>query len=100
MITEKLKNTNFSDKENRNEFFEIIQKITKELPIIINAKTGKGIELVKEALIRKMPKDFETRSITGDFVKESVYTSLFDFPVLKVELHVRLKPSHKLQLFS
>ena len=52
-------------------FLETIKKVTKETPILINAKTGKGMDAVKEALVRKMPNDFELSSITGDLVTES-----------------------------
>lgn len=48
-----------------------IQKMTKEEPIFVNAKTGDGLKELKEALIRKTPEDFETGFITGDLVKES-----------------------------
>lgn len=50
---------------------EAIKKVTKEEPVTINAKTGDGIDKVKEALARKIPEDFEARSITGDLVEES-----------------------------
>ncbi len=50
---------------------ETITRLTKETPLYMNAKTGEGMDAVKEALIRKCPEDFEMSSITGDFVKES-----------------------------
>lgn len=59
------------DNRGENEFVEAIKKMTKEAPLVINAKTGEGMEHVKEALVRKMPKDFELSSITGDLVTES-----------------------------
>lgn len=52
-------------------FLEQIRAQTNELPIVINNKTKEGIEAIKEALVRKMPKDFELPFITGDLVKES-----------------------------
>lgn len=52
-------------------FVEAIRRVTKEEPLVINAKTGEGLDKVKEALARKMPEDFAARSITGDLVKES-----------------------------
>ena len=48
-----------------------IREAIKEDPIMISAKTGEGLELVKEALARKMPEDFAARFITGDLVGES-----------------------------
>ena len=60
-----------NNEESKHKFFEIVKKLTKEIPILINAKTGRGMEAVKEALVRKMPNDFELSSITGDLVTES-----------------------------
>lgn len=48
-----------------------IREAIKEDPIMISAKTGEGLEQVKEALARKMPEDFAARFITGDLVSES-----------------------------
>lgn len=50
---------------------EKITKIIKESPVCINAQTGAGMHLVKEALVRKMPESFELPFITGDLVGES-----------------------------
>lgn len=49
---------------------EQIVEFAKEKPIVVNAKTGKGMDLVKEALVRKMPENFELPFITGDLVGE------------------------------
>ena len=48
-----------------------IEKQTGEKPIAIDVKSGKGIDEVKNALIRKLPEDFAARTITGDFVNAS-----------------------------
>lgn len=48
-----------------------IMGVTKEKPLLLSAKTGEGLEQVKEALARKMPEDFAARFITGDLVTES-----------------------------
>lgn len=48
-----------------------IEKQIKELPILVNVKTGQGMEQVKEALIRKIPEDHGVHSITGNLVSES-----------------------------
>ena len=50
---------------------ETIKKALKEEPLFISAKTGEGLDKVKEALARKIPEDFAARSITGDLVAES-----------------------------
>ncbi|MBQ8518409.1 MAG: [Agathobacter sp.] len=50
-----------------------VKEIENELkvsPIIINAKSGEGMEAVKESLVRKMPENFELPFITGDLVGE------------------------------
>ena len=47
-----------------------IEEHLKDTPICINAKTGEGIENVKESLVRKMPEGFELPFITGDLVGE------------------------------
>lgn len=47
-----------------------IREAIKEEPILISAKTGEGLDKVKEALARKIPEDFASRFITGDLVKE------------------------------
>lgn len=67
----------YSDKkaESSMKFYEEqlrkeIYKLTKEAPIFVNAKTGEGMDVVKEALVRKMPENFELPFITGDLVKE------------------------------
>ena len=59
------------DKEAAEHLAAKIKEITKEDPLLISAKTGEGLEKVKEALVRKMPEDFAARFITGDLVTES-----------------------------
>ena len=49
---------------------EKIRTAIKEEPLFISAKTGEGLDKVKEALARKLPEDFAARSITGDLVTE------------------------------
>lgn len=62
-------------KNNTTEINEALLKsikvFTKTEPIYINAKTGNGMNLVKEALVRNMPENFELPYITGDLVGES-----------------------------
>lgn len=47
-----------------------IKTFAKETPILMDAKTGEGMDLVKEALVRNMPENFELPYITGDLVSE------------------------------
>lgn len=49
---------------------EVIREKIKEEPLLISAKTGEGLDKVKEVLARKIPEDFAARFITGDLVKE------------------------------
>lgn len=50
----------------RNKIYEAL----KEEPIKISAISKIGIEKIREEIIRKIPEDFETRSITGNLVGE------------------------------
>ena len=59
------------DKEATEHLLAQIKEAIKEEPLLINAKSGEGLEAVKEALARKMPEDFAARFITGDLVTES-----------------------------
>lgn len=47
-----------------------IQRITKEEPLIISNKTKNLTEKFKDMLIRLIPEDFGSRSITGDLVSD------------------------------
>ena len=47
-----------------------IRKVIKEEPLFISAKTGEGLDKVKEALARKIPEDCASRFITGDLVED------------------------------
>lgn len=51
--------------------FHTVASIFEEKLVRICAKTGEGMDDVKEALARKMPKDFELPLITGDLVHTS-----------------------------
>ena len=63
-------NVDAENSQVKNNLIEEIKKITKEEPVIINAKSGEGIDSLKEALVRKTPEDFETGFITGNLIKE------------------------------
>lgn len=61
---------NKSDIKDVSEMKKKIFDETSETAISVSAKTGYGIESVKEALIRKLPEDFGSLTITGNLVKE------------------------------
>lgn len=61
---------NKTDVTTNETLVEAIKEATKEEPLFISAKTGAGLDKVKEALARKLPEDFAARSITGDLVAE------------------------------
>lgn len=48
----------------------LLEKETGELPICICAKSGGGMEQVREALARKLPENYGDRFITGELVDE------------------------------
>ncbi len=39
-------------------------------PVIVNAKTGEGIPVLRQAMIRALPSDYEAQSITGGLAKQ------------------------------
>ena len=61
---------NKTDVTTNEALIATIKEATKEEPLFISAKTGAGLDKVKEALARKLPEDFAARSITGDLVTE------------------------------
>lgn len=56
--------------ENTKTIAAAIEAETKTQPLFISAKTGEGIEKVKEALARLIPENYGSRLITGDIVGE------------------------------
>ncbi len=48
-----------------------IEEKTKFKPILVSAKTGEGIGKLLDEILRVIPEDFETPSITGNLVKEN-----------------------------
>lgn len=48
----------------------LIEKLSNEKPICVSAKNKNGMEKIREAIIRKMPEDFTTRTITGNLCSE------------------------------
>ena len=52
------------------EIEKAVKKNTDTEPILVSAKTKEGIPLLIEALIKKVPDDFEMESITRDLIHE------------------------------
>ena len=65
MVINKIDQISNTDKI-RNKIYEAM----KEEPIKISAISKLGIEKIREEIIRKIPEDFEAKSITGDLVGE------------------------------
>lgn len=57
------------DREERAALAEKIQKETGESICYVSAKTGEGIDQLKERLARKIPEGFGERTITGELAK-------------------------------
>lgn len=64
-------NETSTQEEITEELKEMIESITHEAPIVLNAKQSEGLQAFKEALIRNTPENFEMGFITGALVKES-----------------------------
>ena len=53
-----------------DELISYIKEKTGKLALAVSAKTGAGIDAVREALARLVPENYGERLITGDFVTE------------------------------
>lgn len=63
---------NKSDAMTNSEVEELVSKLTSafgENPVVVSAKNKTGLDLLKEALIRNIPEDYEAQSITGGLVE-------------------------------
>ena len=49
---------------------DAIERLCGTRPLLVSAKTGQGIALVRQALINALPDDFGQRSITNDLVQD------------------------------
>lgn len=56
--------------EEQNAFASRIEKELKVKPVLVSALEKKGIEELKEAIIRLIPEEFGEQTITGDLVSE------------------------------
>ncbi len=57
-------------KEDAQQIAMKIEKETKETAVVFSAVTGEGTDAVKEALVRLLPEDYDTRLITGGLVEK------------------------------
>lgn len=48
-----------------------IEQQCKIRPLLISAKEGTGVELIRQAILEKLPSDFGQQSITGELVTEN-----------------------------
>lgn len=55
---------------NTTELAEQIKVSCRQLPIIVSAKDGTGIEAIHRAILEKLPADFGEQTITGSLVAE------------------------------
>jgi [FeFe] hydrogenase H-cluster maturation GTPase HydF len=56
--------------ENAEEIAALFHNDCKVKALIISAKEKQGIEKIREEIIRKLPEDYEAKSIVSDLVKE------------------------------
>ena len=56
--------------EEQNTFASRIEKELKVKPVLVSALEKKGIEELKEAIIRLIPEEFGEQTITGDLISE------------------------------
>src|SRR5574344_610693 len=53
-----------------------IQQLCGLKPIVVSAKLGMGLDEVRQAIIRKLPEDFESQTITQNLVSEGDFVLL------------------------
>ena len=58
-------------RENSDHLATYIEEQCKIHPLLISAKEKIGIELIRQAILEKLPSDFGQRSITGELVTEN-----------------------------
>ncbi len=54
-----------------NVISSVIQKQTKETPLVISSVTTEGLEQVKEELARKLPENFGNLELTGNLISKN-----------------------------
>lgn len=58
-------------RENSDHLATYIEEQCKIHPLLISAKEKIGIELIRQAILEKLPSDFGQQSITGELVTEN-----------------------------
>jgi [FeFe] hydrogenase H-cluster maturation GTPase HydF len=56
--------------QNADEIAKLYYEACKEKPLIISAKEKTGVQKIREEIMRKIPEDFDSVSITGNLVGE------------------------------
>ena len=64
----KINKTDLRSEEELESLAKAVEPCLKEPPILVSAKTGEGMEALKQAMIRAVPEDFEQKTITGQLV--------------------------------
>lgn len=62
---------NKADMADTKRLFEFLKKETNEEALVVSAKTGEGMTVVKDALTRRVPENYGERLITGELVGEN-----------------------------
>ena len=57
---------NRADGENAAALARRVREEAKLEPVLVSAKTGEGVKVLRAAILRAMPADFEAESITGE----------------------------------
>lgn len=65
-----LSDNNGSHKESSQAKSRDIHELTGEKPVEVNAETGENIQAIFNSILRKLPENYGTHTITGNLVKE------------------------------
>ena len=65
-----LSDNNGSHKESSQAKSRDIHELTGEKPVEVNAETGENVQAIFNSILRKLPENYGTHTITGNLVKE------------------------------
>lgn len=65
-----LSDNNGSHKESSQAKSRDIHELTGEKPVEVNAETGENVQAIFNTILRKLPENYGTHTITGNLVKE------------------------------